>query len=67
MFAAEGKDGVLSLSLNHGFPWADVRHAGAKMLAVADRDIEIARRAARRLAAASGGARGSDAAVHAVR
>lgn len=46
MFAAEGKDGVLSLSLNHGFPWADVRHAGAKMLAVADRDPEIARRAA---------------------
>ena len=46
MFEAEGKDGVLSLSLNHGFPWADVRHAGAKMLAVADRDIGIARRAA---------------------
>lgn len=46
MFAAEGKDDILSLSLNHGFPWADVPHAGAKMLAVADRDIEIARRAA---------------------
>lgn len=46
MFAAEGRDGVLSLSLNHGFPWADVRHAGAKMLAVADRDPAIARRAA---------------------
>ena len=46
LFAAEGKDGVLSLSLNHGFPWADVPHAGAKMLAVADRDPEIARRAA---------------------
>ena len=46
MFAAEGRDGVLSLSLNHGFPWADVRHAGAKMLAVADRDIGIAQRAA---------------------
>lgn len=46
MKAAEGRDGVLSLSLNHGFPWADVRHAGAKMLAVADKDIAIARRAA---------------------
>jgi len=46
MFAAEGKDGILSLSLNHGFPWADVPHAGAKMLAVADRDPAIARRAA---------------------
>jgi microcystin degradation protein MlrC len=46
MFAAEGKDGVLSLSLNHGFPWADVPHAGAKMLAVADGDVEVARKAA---------------------
>jgi len=46
LFAAEGKDGILSLSLNHGFPWADVPNAGAKMLAVADGDIEIARRAA---------------------
>ena len=46
MFAAEGKDGILSLSLNHGFPWADVPNAGAKMLAVADRDIGIAQRAA---------------------
>jgi microcystin degradation protein MlrC len=46
MFAAEGKNGVLSLSLNHGFPWADVPNAGAKMLAVADRDPGIAERAA---------------------
>ncbi|HEY9012058.1 MAG TPA: M81 family metallopeptidase [Devosia sp.] len=45
MFAAEGKGGILSLSLNHGFPWADVPHAGTKMLAVADGDIEVARRA----------------------
>lgn len=46
MAAAEGGDGLLSLSLNHGFPWADVPNAGAKMLAVADRDISIAKRAA---------------------
>jgi microcystin degradation protein MlrC len=46
LFAAEGKDGILSLSLNHGFPWADVPNAGAKMLAVADRDPAIAQRAA---------------------
>lgn len=46
MVEAEGRDGVLSLSLNHGFPWADVRHAGARMLAVADGDGAIARRAA---------------------
>lgn len=46
MLAAEGRDGILSLSLNHGFPWADVPHAGAKMLAVADGDLALARRAA---------------------
>ncbi|MCL4187166.1 MAG: M81 family metallopeptidase [Rhodobacteraceae bacterium] len=46
MTAAEGKGGILSLSLNHGFPWADVPQAGAKMLAVADRSAEVARRAA---------------------
>jgi microcystin degradation protein MlrC len=43
---AEGHGGILSLSLNHGFPWADVPHAGAKMLAIADGDMELARRAA---------------------
>jgi microcystin degradation protein MlrC len=46
LMAAEGQDGILSLSLNHGFPWADVPHAGAKMLAVADSDIALARRTA---------------------
>ncbi|HHY49128.1 MAG TPA: M81 family metallopeptidase, partial [Alphaproteobacteria bacterium] len=46
MFAAEGRDGILSLSLNHGFPWADVPNAGAKMLAIADGDIAVAQRAA---------------------
>jgi len=46
MFDAEGKDGILSLSLNHGFPWADVPLAGAKMLAIADRDVGRAKRAA---------------------
>ncbi len=46
MFAAEGKSGVLSLSLNHGFPWADVPHAGAKMLAVTDDDQALAERKA---------------------
>jgi microcystin degradation protein MlrC len=46
MIAAEGRGGILSLSLNHGFPWADVPNAGAKMLAVADRDRDLAQRAA---------------------
>jgi microcystin degradation protein MlrC len=47
MFDAEGKDGILSLSLNHGFPWADVPLAGAKMLAIANGDQTLAERAAR--------------------
>lgn len=46
LFAAEGRDGVLSLSLNHGFPWADVPNAGAKMLAVVDGDRAKAARVA---------------------
>lgn len=46
MEAAEGRGGVLSLSLNHGFPWADLRQAGAKVLAVADGDAQLARRVA---------------------
>lgn len=36
MMAAEGEDGVLSLSLGHGFPWGDVLDSGARMLAVVD-------------------------------
>lgn len=48
MVAAEGRDGILSLSLNHGFPWADVPLAGAKMLAIADGDKAIAEAAAER-------------------
>lgn len=44
----EGKDKVLSLSLNHGFPWADVPLAGAKMLAIADGDMAAAEAAAKK-------------------
>lgn len=36
MFETEKKAGVLSLSLGHGFPYGDVAHAGAKMLAIVD-------------------------------
>lgn len=35
---AEGKDGILSVSLTHGFPWADVTDVGAKTLVIADGD-----------------------------
>ena len=47
MIEAEGKGGVLSLSLGHGFQFADVPHVGAKMLAVTNNDLELARRIAR--------------------
>ena len=32
----EGHDGVLSVSFGHGFPWGDVKDAGARMLVVTD-------------------------------
>jgi len=47
LIAAEARPGILSLSLNHGFPWADVPLAGAKMLAVADGDSALAAATAR--------------------
>lgn len=39
---AEGKDGVLSVSLTHGFPWADVADIGAKTLVITDGDPDLA-------------------------
>ncbi len=38
MKALEGRDGVLSVSLGHCFPWADVADLGAKVLVVTDGD-----------------------------
>jgi microcystin degradation protein MlrC len=38
MLAREGKDGVLSISFVHGFPWGDTPVTGAKMLVYADGD-----------------------------
>ncbi len=38
MAALEGKDGVLSVSLGHGFPWANIPHVGARMIVVTDGD-----------------------------
>ncbi len=40
MQSLEGKDGVLSVSFGHGFPWGDVADVGAKMLVVTDNDPE---------------------------
>jgi microcystin degradation protein MlrC len=47
MIAHEGRDGILSLSLAHGFPWGDVADVGVKMLAVADGDMDRANAVAR--------------------
>ena len=46
MLAAEGKDGILSLSVVHCFPWADVPTTGARFLAITDGDAARARRLA---------------------
>ena len=42
MMAREGHEGVLSLSLFHTFPWADVPTQGVKMLAITDNDPDLA-------------------------
>ncbi|WP_342627893.1 M81 family metallopeptidase [Nguyenibacter vanlangensis] len=49
MTALEGKDGILSVSFVHGFPWADVPDVGAKMLVIADGDADRAAALARTL------------------
>lgn len=50
MQALEGRDGVLSVSFGHGFPWGDVADVGAKMLVVADGDAAKAEALAEGLA-----------------
>jgi len=40
MMAAEGTNGVLSMSFIHGFPWADVEELGSRMLVITDGDPE---------------------------
>jgi microcystin degradation protein MlrC len=47
MMAAEGQDGILSLSLAHCFPWGDVAECGTRMLAITNGDAEQAVRVAR--------------------
>jgi len=34
--ALEGKDGVLSISIAHGFPWGDVKDLGTRVLVITD-------------------------------
>jgi len=38
MLAMEGRDGVLSVSIAHGFPWGDSPDLGTRVLAVTDGD-----------------------------
>ncbi len=47
--ALEGKDGVLSISLGHGFPWADVPELGARLWVVTDDRPQQAQALARQL------------------
>ncbi|HEY0296593.1 MAG TPA: MlrC C-terminal domain-containing protein, partial [Bordetella sp.] len=48
--AMEGKDGVLSISIGHGFPWGDVADMGTRVLVYTDNDPAKAQALARRLA-----------------
>ncbi len=45
----EGRDGVLSVSPIHGFPWGDTPDMGTKVLVYADGDRALAERTARTL------------------
>ena len=47
--ALEGKDGVLSLSVAHGFPWSDIKEMSSKVIAITDGDKPKAERLAREL------------------
>lgn len=49
MEAAEKRPGVLSVTLGHGFPWADLPETGARMLVVTDNDIDLAQQVATEL------------------
>jgi microcystin degradation protein MlrC len=42
MSAREGTDGVLSLSIAHGFPWGDHPRVGTRALAICEGDAEAA-------------------------
>ncbi len=48
--AMEGQDGVLSISITHGFAWGDVPDMGTKVLVYTDGDARKAARLARQLA-----------------
>ncbi len=49
MKQVESEPGIASVSLGHGFPWADVPAVGARVLVVADGDARLATDTAARL------------------
>lgn len=49
MASLEGKDGVLSISLGHGFPWGDVPDLGTRVLVVTDNQPQKGERLAKEL------------------
>ena len=49
MQSLEGRDGVLSVSLGHGFAWGDVADNGCKLWVVTDNDMPKAQRLAEQL------------------
>ena len=51
MTAQEGQDGILSVSLVHGFPWGDCARVGSRMLVIADGDAAKAESVAREFSA----------------
>ncbi len=48
--AMEGRNGVLSISITHGFAWGDVADMGTKVFVYTDNDPALAARLARQLA-----------------
>lgn len=48
--ALEGQDGILSISISHGFAWGDVPDMGTKVLVYADGDAAKAQALAKQLA-----------------
>ncbi len=49
MQSLEGKDGVLSISLGHGYAWGDMPEMGAKVVVITDGDMGKAEKLACRL------------------
>lgn len=50
MIELEGQEGVLSVSLGHGFPWGDVPDMGTRVLVVTDGKPELGAQLARQFA-----------------